>query len=154
MSEKIGRTSRLYETESSARVGTALATSASPTNNPTDRNPNIIVFTTGVWGNAPARFGNPRRPNLTAFTVIRSTKTARPTVERRARNMFMIRLPLVLVIALSIPTFAQQTPELIKPKTATSKPIPPKPASRTDKNIEGWTVHVDDRLLVAEGDDK
>lgn len=28
-----------------------------------------------------------------------------------------------------------------------SKPTPPKPSSRTDKQIEGWTLRVDDRLL-------
>ncbi|MEK7677966.1 MAG: hypothetical protein AAB676_19215 [Verrucomicrobiota bacterium] len=28
------------------------------------------------------------------------------------------------------------------------KPEPPKPASRTVRNIEGWTVRVDDRLLA------
>jgi hypothetical protein len=32
------------------------------------------------------------------------------------------------------------------------KPVPPKPTSRTTKQIEGWTVKVDDRLLTAPDD--
>ena len=31
---------------------------------------------------------------------------------------------------------------------AAEKPEPPKPASRTNRQIEGWTVRVDDRLLA------
>jgi len=30
----------------------------------------------------------------------------------------------------------------------TTRPLPPKPASHTIKQIEGWSVHVDDRLLI------
>jgi hypothetical protein len=33
------------------------------------------------------------------------------------------------------------------------KPEPPKPTSHTNKNIEGWTVRVDDRLLKAPDDE-
>jgi hypothetical protein len=46
--------------------------------------------------------------------------------------------------------------ELIKPASAastTTKPVPPKPTHRTDREIEGWTVHVDDRLLSGDGKD-
>ena len=33
------------------------------------------------------------------------------------------------------------------------KPEPPKPTSHTDRNIEGWTVRIDDRLLKAPDDE-
>jgi hypothetical protein len=36
---------------------------------------------------------------------------------------------------------------LLAPARAEEKPEPPKPASRTVRTIEGWTVRVDDRLL-------
>jgi hypothetical protein len=36
---------------------------------------------------------------------------------------------------------------LLAPARAEEKPEPPKPASRTVRHIEGWTVRVDDRLL-------
>lgn len=36
---------------------------------------------------------------------------------------------------------------LLAPARAEEKPEPPKPASRTVRNIEGWTVRVADRLL-------
>lgn len=35
----------------------------------------------------------------------------------------------------------------------TTRPVPPKPTSHTIRQIEGWTVHVDDRLLGGEGKD-
>jgi len=37
---------------------------------------------------------------------------------------------------------------LLAAATADDKPDPPKPTSRTVRDIEGWTVRIDDRLLV------
>ncbi len=50
------------------------------------------------------------------------------------------------------------TPQPEKPKDAPAKdkkekPEPAKPTSHTNKNVEGWTVRVDDRLLKAPDDE-
>lgn len=38
---------------------------------------------------------------------------------------------------------------LLQPKTVARDPEPPKPTAHTNRNIEGWTIRVDNRLLQA-----
>jgi hypothetical protein len=51
------------------------------------------------------------------------------------------------------PAPARPERELIRPTAsrpaATTRAVPPQPASRTARQVEGWTVRVDDRLLAA-----
>ena len=42
--------------------------------------------------------------------------------------------------------------KLLTPPQRGEKPEPPKPASHTIRNVEGWTVRVDDRLLAPPND--
>ena len=54
----------------------------------------------------------------------------------------MIRALLLALFALGVPLFAADAP---------TAPLPALPTSHTDREIEGWTVRLDDRLLTGEG---
>ena len=67
--------------------------------------------------------------------------------------MTLRRIAILLCLLGFIGAPAVRADDPPKPAQPKDKPEPPKPTSHTVKNIEGWTVRVDDRLLKAPDDE-
>src|SRR5689334_597016 len=70
----------------------------------------------------------------------------------RSNTMRKFFCTLAAFALLAIPfTNAASAAETTPPTTKPARALPPLPTSHTTKQIEGWTVRIDDRLLEGDG---